>query len=285
MKTFLLSNPAKILDEKYDRLAILLFGLTWVFYSYTPHLATYIFKPAMFHYSSTLNRLWIPGTILTIFYLTFPQVLKLDSIGKIITFGFVAAVGYAAHFFIKGFGIIDFSWFGFYYGNIGIVLLLRSMQRRMLSLKERVEADLDKYDKDVITELKKEWSFLLSKFLQVYLAAATILGVCMSILLSGVATVKGAQMPSWEDWARMQNAIRMAFLFFAESGLYFLFFIAPIIDVMSSYQSLLISKYNVSHDVEGADYSTERSLQSGPDNDGNRLSLVDWGKVRAIIAK
>lgn len=284
MKTFLFSNPAKILDEKYDRLAILLFGLTWVFYSYTPHLATHIFRPAMFHYSATLNRLWIPGTLLTVFYLTFPQVLKLDSIGKIITFGFVAVFGYAAHFFIKGFGIIDFSWFGFYYGNIGVVLLLRAMQRRMLSLKERVEADLDKYDKDVITELKKEWSFLLSKFLQVCLAAATILGVCMSILLSGVATVKGVQMPSWEDWARMQNAIRMAFLFFAESGLYFLFFIAPIIDVMSSYQSLLISKYDVSQNVEGPD-ANDLSFQSEPDNDGHRLSFVDWGKVRSMRAK
>jgi len=284
VKTFLFSNPAKILDEKYDRLAILLFGLTWVFYSYTPHLATHIFRPAMFHYSATLNRLWIPGTLLTVFYLTFPQVLKLDSIGKIITFGFVAVFGYAAHFFIKGFGIIDFSWFGFYYGNIGVVLLLRAMQRRMLSLKERVEADLDKYDKDVITELKKEWSFLLSKFLQVCLAAATILGVCMSILLSGVATVKGVQMPSWEDWARMQNAIRMAFLFFAESGLYFLFFIAPIIDVMSSYQSLLISKYDVSQNVEGPD-ANDLSFQSEPDNDGHRLSFVDWGKVRSMRAK
>lgn len=180
---------------------------------------------------------------LNFIYIIFPGVLKLDCIGKIIIFGLVGILGYILHFSLKGFGIIDFSWFGFYYGNIGIVLLLRDMQRRMLRLRDKTEKNLDNFDKDIISELKNEWSFLLSKFVQAYLVVAAILGVCMSILLSGTATVKGIQLPSWEDWARMQNAIRMAFLFLTESGLYFLFFLAPTLYVISSYQTMLTNKY------------------------------------------
>ena len=174
MKKFFTSRPIEILNEKYDRLAILLFGMIWVLYSYSPHLATALFKPDLFSVSSAFKFIWIPGTVLTLFYLVFPNVLKLDSIGKIVVFGLVGILGYLLHFTLKGFGIIDFSWFGFYYGNIGIVLLIRTMQRRMLGLKEKAEKNLENYDKDVITELKSEWSFFLSKFVQVYLALAAI---------------------------------------------------------------------------------------------------------------
>jgi len=243
MKVLLRSRPMAILDERYDRLAIVFFGMVWVLYSYTPHIATALFRPSVFQYSESLLLLWIPGASITLFYIIFPSILKLDTVGKILLFGFTGIFGYVLHFMLKGFGIIDFSWYGFYYGNIGLILLLRTMQRKMLGLKTQLEQNLENIDKEIISELKNEWSFLLSKFVQAYLAVAAVLGVCMSILLSGDATIRGITIPSWEDWARMQNAIRMASLFLMESGLYFLFFLAPLLDVLSSFQSLLIAKY------------------------------------------
>jgi len=110
----------------------------------------------------------------------------------------------------------------------------------------KVQNNLENYDKEALKELKNEWFFLLSKFVQIYLAIAAILGVCMSILLSGTSTlIKGVTLPAWKDIDRLTNAVRMASLFIRESGIYFIFFIASLLDIIGAYQTMLIKKYEV----------------------------------------
>jgi len=246
MKKFFNSKPVTVLNERYDRLVIAICCLVWVFYSYSSHLASFLAQSSQFTIPSNASVLWIPGTLLTVFYLIFPNVLKLDSIGKILLFLFSGLITLAIHFKVAGFGIIDFAWFGFYYGSLGLLLLLRRMQRKMLLIMLKVQNNLENYDKEALKELKNEWFFLLSKFVQIYLAIAAILGVCMSILLSGTSTlIKGVTLPAWKDIDRLTNAVRMASLFIRESGIYFIFFIASLLDIIGAYQTMLIKKYEV----------------------------------------
>lgn len=242
IKSFFKSSPSEILDTQYDWLAIMSFGIVWVFYVYIPYALTLLVRPNELQFSKYehLEWYWVPGFFITLFYLRFPGILQFNNILKIILFGIIASIGFAIHSGIVGFGIIDLSWFLFYYGSLGLIIFIRRLKRDMLETKKTVENDLDKYDRECIISLKADWSFYLNKFLQGYLAVATILGVCMTILLSGTTKVNGIEMPSWTVWGRMTNAVRMATLFLMESGLLFLFFVAPLFEIIGSFQKMLI---------------------------------------------
>lgn len=243
IKKFFMSNPIEILDKQYDWLAIMSFGIVWVFYVYIPYALTLLIKPNELQFSKYehLELYWIPGSLITLCYLRFPEILQFNNIWKIFLFGVIASIGFALHIGIVGFGIIDLAWFLFYYGSLGLIIFVRRLKRDMLETKKKVEENIHKYDRECILSIKADWSFYLNKFLQVYLAVGTILGVCMTILLSGTTKVNGIEMPSWTIWGRMTNAVRMASLFLMESGLLFLFFVAPLFEIIGSFQKMLIN--------------------------------------------
>lgn len=119
-----LASPSAIVSQRYDRLTIVCFGIVWAVYAYLPHVATRFLRPEEQPPPGDIRWLWAPACAVTLIYICFPIILRLDKLWKIFTFISVGLAMYLAHVGVAGFGIIDLSWFGFYYGSLGMILLL-----------------------------------------------------------------------------------------------------------------------------------------------------------------
>ena len=215
-------------------MAIFIISSIWLPYSYAGYLLSEVFHPGNTVQANYLHLRWVPGVALILFFQASPTTLLLKTIRSLIGYILAGLTIYCFHLWVVGPSIIDASWYIGYYISIGALIFLRRTQRESMKIANtlREEAPFG-----VIRELKNDWQLLLTRFVQVYLAVGTVVGVCMTILLTAhKRDLAGFTIEAWRDWGNMVNALKMTFLFVMMSITYFIFFLAPILELVGSFQ-------------------------------------------------
>ena len=241
MLTFLNKRPGFLLHPKLDRVGVLLASAIWIGHCYVPYIYDLLFLPNELITHEALGYRWIPGAIVLIAFQTRLSTLSFHTILDMLLYLGVGIATFTVHLGIIGWGIIDLSWFGLYYGGLGCLVFLRRMQRNAMRHTKTIRDNMHRFDLACITEFKNDWQILLSRLLKVVLAIVMVLGVCMSILLaSGANDDVGNDIVAWHDVSRMINATRLAILFILEFLVYFVFLFLPLLEGAGVYQDLII---------------------------------------------